>query len=139
MNYYTPMNDDHQHAFYTCLTMAIKIAVDNKCNQILLLVPSRGTLQSGVIEKSLQNHNVNKLLSEKKVFLDPITFFLQTRRSKAVGFVHGPVLAAYAYFEQLKDFIKNKTIPGIILYSNASEDIVAFKTAASAEELKITL
>jgi len=114
--------------------MVVKIAVDNKCNQILLLVPSRGTLQSGVIEKRLQNHNVNKLLSEKKVFLDPITFFLQTRRAKAVGFVRGPVLAVYAYFEQLTNFIENKTIPGIVLYSDASEDIEAFKKAAPAKD-----
>ena len=85
MNYYTPITDNHQHAFDTCLTMVVKIAVDNKCNQILLLVPSRGTLQSGVIEKRLQNHNVNKLLSEKKVFLDPITFFLQTRQILCLG------------------------------------------------------
>ena len=139
MNYYTPITDNHQHAFDTCLKMVVKIAIDNKCNQILLLVPSRGTLQSGVIEKRLQNHNVNKLLSEKKVFLDPITFFLQTRRAKAVGFVHGPVLAVYAYFEQLTNFIENKTIPGIVLYSDASEDIEAFKKAAPAKELKIIL
>lgn len=139
MNYYTPITDNQQHAFDTCLTMVVKIAVDNKCNQILLLVPSRGTLQSGVIEKRLQNHTVNKLLSEKKAFLDPITFFLQTRRAKAVGFVHGPVLAVYAYFEQLANFIENKTIPGIVLYSDASEDIEAFKKAAPAKELKIIL
>lgn len=139
MNYYTPITENNQDAFDTCLTIATKIAVDNKCNQILLLVPSRGTLQSGVIEERLRYHTVNKLLSEKKVFINPITFFLQTRRAKAVGFIRGPVLAAYAYFEQLANFIGNKTIPGIILYSNTSEDIEAFKKAASAEELEITL
>jgi len=139
MNYYTPITENHQQAFNTCLKIAIKIAVDNKCNQILLLVPSRGTLQSDVIEKRLRNRNVNKLLSEKKVFINPITFFLQTRRAKAVGFIRGPVFAAYAYFEQLKDLIENKTIPGIVLYSNASEDIEAFKKAAPAEELEIIL
>ena len=73
----------------------------------------------------------------QKAFLDPITIFLQTRRAKHSGFVRGPVLGAYAYFDQLEEFIGNKNIPGIVLYSNASEDIAVFKEMAAAKELKI--
>ncbi len=137
MNYYTPITEQHQHAFDACLATAVKIAIDNKCNQILLVVPTRGTLQAGVIEERLEQHAVNVLLSKKKVFIDPIIFFLQTRQAKASGFIRGPVLAAYAYFDQLKDLIEKKNIPGIVLYSNAPEDIEAFKKAAPAKKLNI--
>ena len=137
MNYYTPITEEHQHAFNTCLAMAAKIAAENNCSQILLVVPTRGALQSGVIEELIGESAVNALLSKKKVVLSPITLYLQTKKAKASGFYRGPVLAAYAYFEQLKELIEKKNIVGIVLYSNAPEDIEAFKKAAPAKELNI--
>ncbi len=137
MNYYTPITDEHQHAFNTCFAAAVKIAAENNFCQILLVVPTRGALQSGVIEELIGESAVNALLSKKKVVISPITLFLQTKKAKASGFFSGPVLAAYAYFEQIKPLLENKKIPGIILYSNAPEDIEAFKKAAPAKELNI--
>ena len=136
MNYYTPITNYHQKAFYTCLRKTVQIAVDNNCDQILLVVPQRGAM-TGVIEESLPKTTFNLLISKKKAFLDPITIFLQTRRAKHPGFVRGPVLGAYAYFDQLEEFIGSKNIPGIVLYSNASEDIAAFKKIAATKELEI--
>ena len=137
MNYYTPITNNHQGAFNTCLIKALKIAVSNNCNQLLLVIPQRGTLPESVIEKTLGHRAVNNLMLKKKAFLDPITIFLQTRRSKPEGFVRGPVLAAYAYIDQLKELSKNSDSPGIVLYSDAPEDIEAFRKMSDAKELKI--
>ncbi len=136
MNYYTPITNHHQNAFDTCLMKTLQIAATNNCDQILLVVPQRGSL-TGVIEKRLQRKAVNALLSKKRAFLSPITFFLQTRRAKPTGFVCGPVLGAYAYFDQLKNFKGKKNIPGIVLYSNDPKDVDSFKKMAPAKELKI--
>jgi len=138
MNYYAPITNDHQTAFDACLTEALKIAVSNDCNQLLIVVPQRGTLPESAIEKTLGHRAVNNLMLKKKTFLDPITLFLQTRRSKPEGFVRGPVLAAYAHIDQLKKLSKNSDIPGIVLYSDAPEDIEAFREMSDAKELKIT-
>lgn len=138
MNYFTPITSNHQGAFNTCLVKALKIAASNNCNQLLLVVPQRGTLSGSVIEQTLGRHAVNDLISKKKAFLDPLTIFLQTKRAKPDGFVRGPVLAAHAYADQLTGLVNNTNIPGIVLYSDASEDIEAFQRMGDSKELKIT-
>ncbi|MCK9418856.1 MAG: hypothetical protein M0R70_05680 [Nitrospirae bacterium] len=136
MNYYTPLSHDHKSAFETCLVKVLEIAAENNCNQILLLVPQRGML-TGVIEDTLGHKCINALISKKKAFLSPITFFLQTKRAKPDGFVFGPVLAAYAYIDQLKELDKDKTSPGIVWYTDEPHDLEAFKKIANVKELDI--
>lgn len=136
MNYYTPLTEDLEDAFKTCLAKAFELAALNNCSQILLVVPERGILMD-IIEDTMGEKIIRDLLSKKKAKAKPFTFLLQTIQAKPDGFIKGPALAAYAYPEQLRELLKNKNIPGIVLYSNVHEEIEAFKKMADTTELKI--
>ncbi|MDR4497396.1 MAG: hypothetical protein MRK02_05655 [Candidatus Scalindua sp.] len=136
MNYYTPLTKIHEAAFKTCLKKVVEIAAKTECNQILLAIPQRGTLQ-GLIQEIMGIKFINKLLSNKKAKLDSLTFFLQTSHAKSSDFVKGPALAAYSKPEQLKELSKTKNILGIVLFSNAGDEIEEFKRMPDTEELEI--
>ena len=106
--------------FRTGLANAIKIAMDNGCNQVAIAVHGKTNL-SGVISDAIGEAAVNLLQKNGSFQFEGVTIHLMTERIKS-GLREGVILATHASTKYLNKLLTDRRATDVVFVPWAPEE-----------------